>query len=64
MPCLVVQGLADTGVFPTDAKKIFDNIGSADKDLHLITGAHYFEDSRQVRDAAADLLCEWVAKKR
>ena len=64
MPALVVQGLADTGVFPSDAKKIFDNLGTADKELHMITGAHYFEDSRKVRDDMADLLCDWVAKKR
>jgi pimeloyl-ACP methyl ester carboxylesterase len=64
LPCLVVQGLADTGVFPGDAKKIFENIGSADKEFHLITGAHYFEDSREEREAMAGLLCDWVAKKR
>src|SRR5688572_18473832 len=63
MPALVVQGRADTGVFPSDAKKIFDNLGTADKDLQMITGAHYFEDSRKVRDDMADLLCGWVAQK-
>ena len=60
MPCLVVQGLADTGVFPSDAHKIFGNIGTSDKRLQLIKGAHYFEDSRAERDAMADLLADWV----
>ena len=64
LPCLVVQGLADTGVFPSDAQKIFDNIGTSDKALHLIKGAHYFEDSRAERDAMVDLLTQWVAKRR
>ena len=59
-----LSGLADTGVFPTDARKIFENIGSADKEFHLITGAHYFEDNREERQAMAALLCDWVAKKR
>ncbi|WP_374577035.1 hypothetical protein [Phenylobacterium sp. J367] len=27
-------------------------------------GLHYFEDSRQERDTAADLLADWVAAKR
>jgi pimeloyl-ACP methyl ester carboxylesterase len=63
VPALVVQGLADTGVFPSDAKKIFDAIGGADKQLRLVTGQHYFEDSRKVRDAVADLLCDWVTTK-
>jgi hypothetical protein len=64
LPCLVVQGMADTGVFPSDARKIHAAIGTSDKKLELITGAHYFEDSRAVRDAMADLLCDWVAGRR
>jgi pimeloyl-ACP methyl ester carboxylesterase len=64
LPSLVVQGMADTGVFPSDARKIFGAIGSADKTLELITGAHYFEDSRAERDAMADLLAAWVEAKR
>lgn len=64
LPSMVVQGLADTGVFPSDAQKIFDSLGTADKELHMITGAHYFEDSRKVRDGMADLICDWVARKR
>ena len=60
VPALVVQGLADTGVFPSDAGKIFEALGSADKSLQLITGQHYFEDSRQVRDSVADRLAGWV----
>ena len=64
VPSLVVQGLADTGVFPSDAHKIFNAIGSADKRLELIKGAHYFEDSLEEREAMASLLCDWVAAKR
>jgi esterase/lipase len=63
MPALVVQGLADTGVFPSDAQIIFDNLGSSDKQLQMIKGAHYFEDSRQIREDAANLLCDWVESK-
>ena len=60
LPCLVVQGMADTGVFPSDARKIFAAIGTSDKKLELIKGAHYFEDSRAERDTMADLLADWV----
>lgn len=62
-PALVVQGTADTGVFPSDARKIFDFIGSRDKSIELITGAHYFEDDLAHRDAAADLMAGWIAEK-
>ncbi len=45
VPALVVQSTADMGVFPSDARKIFDSIQSADKTLKMVKGAHYFEDS-------------------
>ena len=63
MPALVVQGSADTGVFPSDARKIFDFIGSADKRLEMLPGAHYFEDSTKHRDDAADLMAGWIREK-
>jgi len=63
LPSLVVQGLADTGVFPSDAHKIFDSLKVADKQLALIKGAHYFEDSRAEREAMVDLICGWVAAR-
>jgi pimeloyl-ACP methyl ester carboxylesterase len=59
-PALVVQSLADTGVFPSDARKIHDALGSADKRLELIPGAHYFEDSLENRHRAASLISDWV----
>ena len=62
-PALVLQGLADTGVFPSDARKIFESIGSADKTMQLVSGQHYFEDSRKIRDSVADLIGDWVRAK-
>lgn len=59
-PALVVQGLGDTGVFPQDARDIHRFIASADKTLELIPGAHYFEDSPEVRNAMASLVCDWA----
>lgn len=60
VPSLVVQGTGDTGVFPSDARNIHAAIASPDKELHLIPGAHYFEDSAECRNAAADLVCDWL----
>jgi hypothetical protein len=62
-PALVVQSLADTGVFPSDARALFAAIGSQDKSLELIAGAHYLEDSRAVRDAAIDLMAAWIVAR-
>jgi pimeloyl-ACP methyl ester carboxylesterase len=62
-PALVVQGLADTGVFPQDARDIHGFIASKDKRLELIPGAHYFEESPEVRNNAASLICDWARSK-
>lgn len=63
VPALVVQSLADTGVFPQDARDIFGFLAAPDKTLRLVEGGHYFEDSPKVRDAAADLIAAWVAER-
>lgn len=58
VPSLVVQSLADRGVYPSDARAIHDALGAADKDLVLVPGEHYFEDGG--RDEVADLLGGWL----
>ena len=60
LPALVVQSTGDMGVFPSDARAIHAELGSVEKDLQLIPGAHYFEDSETHRIAAADLIAAWV----
>lgn len=60
IPSLVIQGTADTGVFPSDARAIHSSIGAKDKTLELMPGAHYFEDSAQHRHNAADTVASWL----
>lgn len=60
LPSLVIQSTGDTGVFPSDARQIFDAIAAADKTLELTPGAHYFEDDPKQRDQIADLMTDWV----
>ena len=62
VPALVVQSMSDTGVFPSDARQIFEAIGSADKTLEFLPGAHYFEDSAEHRHRVADLMAGWIKK--
>ena len=59
----VVQSLGDVGVFPSDARAIFGFLGSADKRLELVKGAHYFEDSPRERTAVADLMTAWIGAR-
>ena len=58
VPALVVQSLADRGVFPSDARAIHDALGSKEKRLELVPGEHYFEDGG--RDDVADLIAGWL----
>jgi hypothetical protein len=58
VPALVVQSLADRGVFPSDARAIHEGLAAEDKHLELVPGEHYFEDGG--RDDVADLLAAWL----
>ena len=59
-PALVVQSTGDTGVFPSDAKAIFDELASDDKRLEMIAGDHYLETPSDARDNVADLIAAWL----
>jgi pimeloyl-ACP methyl ester carboxylesterase len=61
VPSLVVQSLADKGVFPSDARAIFDALTVDDKQLELVPGEHYFETGG--RDEVADLLAAWIQER-
>lgn len=63
VPALVVQSVGDMGVFPSDARKIYDSIAETDKTLELIAGAHYFEDSENKRERAIDLMAAWIYER-
>ena len=63
VPALTIQSMADTGVFPSDARAIHDAIGAKDKTLEFITGDHYLENPSTARDHVADLISAWIAKR-
>jgi pimeloyl-ACP methyl ester carboxylesterase len=63
VPALVVQSMADMGVFPSDARKIFGSIAAGDKMLEFVPGAHYFEDDEARREAAIDLMAKWIGER-
>jgi pimeloyl-ACP methyl ester carboxylesterase len=62
LPTLVVQCTADIGVFPSMARSIYDMVGSKQKEIRFIQGAHFFEDSQENLDACAELIIEWATK--
>ena len=62
-PALVIQSDADTGVFPSDAKAIFQQLSSTDKALHMITGDHYLQTPQDAKTVVADLIDEWLKSR-
>jgi pimeloyl-ACP methyl ester carboxylesterase len=62
VPTLVVNAEADTGVFPSDAKAIFDAVAADDKVRVSMPGDHYFLSPAGARDEVADLLVEWTTR--
>ena len=63
IPALVVQSLADTGVFPGDAQNIFNLLASTDKQLELTEGDHYLTQPADARDKHADLITAWLEER-
>ncbi len=59
-PALVIQSDADTGVFPSDAKTIFQQLSSSDKELQMIGGDHYLQEPKDARADVADLIHGWL----
>jgi pimeloyl-ACP methyl ester carboxylesterase len=60
IPALVIQSRADQGVFLSDARKMFEAVGSQDKSIELIPGNHYLEDGPNFRHRAASIIADWV----
>ncbi len=63
VPSLVVQSTADTGVFPSDARAVFDGLASNDKELRWVPGDHYLENPAGARNAVAGLVHDWVSNR-
>jgi pimeloyl-ACP methyl ester carboxylesterase len=61
VPSLVVQSLADRGVFPSDARGIHEALSAEDKVLELLPGEHYFEDTGPAQ--VTDVLAAWITAR-
>ncbi|PTD06362.1 hypothetical protein FCULG_00011874 [Fusarium culmorum] len=63
VPSIVIQGKADVGVFTSNAGNIFNSLETEDKEVHLIPGGHYFDDSKETFDEMLHLILNWVEKR-
>lgn len=62
-PSLVVQASADTGVFPSDARAIFDGLRAQDRKLVTMSGDHYFRGPGSPRAELTGLIDSWVSER-
>jgi fermentation-respiration switch protein FrsA (DUF1100 family) len=63
VPSLVIQSDADTGVFPSDARAIYEGLGAQDQLLELVAGDHYLQQPGNAREEVADLIVAWLASR-
>jgi pimeloyl-ACP methyl ester carboxylesterase len=61
-PALVINAEQDTGVFPSDAQRIYDALASMDKTRVSIDTDHYFT-TPGARTEQADTIARWIAKR-
>jgi pimeloyl-ACP methyl ester carboxylesterase len=61
-PALVINAEQDTGVYPSDARRIRDALASEDKTSCSIDSDHYFT-TPGARSEQADLIAKWIAKR-
>ncbi|MGW4096437.1 alpha/beta hydrolase [Mycobacterium sp. NPDC004974] len=61
-PALVINADQDTGVYPSDAKRIYDALASTDKSQCSIDTDHYFT-TPGARGEQADTIARWIAKR-
>jgi pimeloyl-ACP methyl ester carboxylesterase len=61
-PALVINAEADTGVFPSDAQRIYDALAGTDKAQCSINTDHYFT-TPGARSEQADTIAKWIAKR-
>ncbi|OBG87980.1 alpha/beta hydrolase [Mycobacterium sp. NS-7484] len=61
-PALVINADQDTGVYPSDAKRIYDALASTDKEQCSIDTDHYFT-TPGARDEQADTIAAWITKR-
>ncbi|MFU8816217.1 MAG: hypothetical protein ACNA7W_12780 [Pseudomonadales bacterium] len=63
VPSLVIQSMADTGVFPSDARAIHDALTAADRSLEFMAGDHYLTEPQGARDEVADRIDAWLQQR-
>jgi pimeloyl-ACP methyl ester carboxylesterase len=60
LPSLVIHATADTCVYESDARALYEALAATDKRLVFIKADHYLQEPAGARTEAADLIAAWV----
>ena len=63
VPALVIHATADTGVYESDARALYDALAAPDKTLEFIKADHYLQEPDTARAQTADLITAWVTSR-
>lgn len=63
VPSLVIHATADTGVYESDARALWDALAAPDKTLEFIKADHYLTEPADARARAADLITAWTSAR-
>jgi len=59
VPALVIQGTADQGVYPSNARSLYEHLGAEDKSLVWIDGGGHYLDGDHLTQAV-DTIAAWL----
>ena len=60
---MVIHATADTGVYSSDARALYDALAAPDKTLEFIKADHYLTEPGGARTQTADLIASWISDR-
>lgn len=63
LPTFVIQGDADAGIFPPEARHIYNLVAAQDKELKMVPGGHIFTYDPENLHNVINVIQEWVSQK-
>lgn len=62
VPALVIQGTADQGVYPSNARSLYEHLGSDEKSLVWVEGGGHYLDGDHL-DQAVSAVTDWLEEQ-
>ena len=64
VPALVIENSADDATPAKDPRKIYEFLGSRDKEYHVVKGAtHYYKGQPELLSESVNICLDWLRRK-